>query len=308
MKLTFDISATEFVTVRDILADIVPPECRIWVFGSRVKNQVRFNSDLDLALECKDKLPPIILHKLKEAFNDSSLPYRVDVLDINDVSKNFQTIIRPQAIAFPLAQNDKVPVLRFPEFNEEWANDTIINRLAKVIDYRGKAPPKAEVGTPLITARNVRMGYLDFENDEYIDASQYATWMSRGFPKPNDVLFTTEAPLGNVALFPRSGKYAVGQRIITLQTKTSEHDSIFLYQALLGLRLQRKIEARGTGSTAKGAVCKSCFPRNCASRTIMVTISLIGRKGNLQRFLIINNRLRTLLQVQNITTVTRPQS
>ncbi len=136
MKLTFDISATEFVTVRDILADIVPPECRIWVFGSRVKNQVRFNSDLDLALECKDKLPPIILHKLKEAFNDSSLPYRVDVLDINDVSKEFQTIIRQQAITFPLAKSVKVPALRFPEYVGNWSSgrlEEFITRVGKPI-------------------------------------------------------------------------------------------------------------------------------------------------------------------------------
>ncbi len=126
MKLAFDISTTEFVIVRDILADIVPPGCRVWVFGSRAKNQARFNSDLDLALECKDKLPPIILHKLKEAFSDSPLPYRVDVLDINDVSENFQTIIRQQAIAFPLAKSDKVPALRFPEFRDAergWENE-----------------------------------------------------------------------------------------------------------------------------------------------------------------------------------------
>ncbi len=136
MKLTFDISATEFVTVRDILADIVPPGCRVWVFGSRAKNQVRFNSDLDLSLECKDKLPPIILHKLKEAFSDSPLPYRVDVLDINDVSENFQTIIRQQAVAFPLAKTDKVPKLRFKDAQGNDFPDWEVNRLGQLGDFR----------------------------------------------------------------------------------------------------------------------------------------------------------------------------
>lgn len=149
-----------------------------------------------------------------------------------------------------------VPVLRFPEFVGEWGERQIGQRLSKVIDYRGKAPPKAETGMPLITARNVRMGYLDFATDEYIEQGLYEAWMNRGLPKPNDVLFTTEAPLGNVALYPSEGTYALGQRIITLQTKATELDSIFLFQFLIGPIGQNRIDKRGTGSTAKGIKSK----------------------------------------------------
>lgn len=149
-----------------------------------------------------------------------------------------------------------VPRLRFPGFGGEWEEKEVGKRLAKVIDYRGKAPPKSETGMPLITARNVRMGFLDFDADEYIDASLYKSWMNRGLPKPNDVLFTTEAPLGNVALYPHSGTYALGQRIITLQPKPTELDSIFLFQYLLGPIGQDAVAKRGTGSTAKGIKSK----------------------------------------------------
>ncbi len=146
MKLKFDISATEFVMVRDILVEIIPPGCRVWVFGSRAKNQTRCNSDLDLALEHKDKLPPIILHKLKEAFNDSLLPYRVDVLDINDVSENFQTIIRQQAIAFLLAKSNKVPKLRFKDEQGNAFPEWEEKRLGEVATFsKGKGISKAEI-------------------------------------------------------------------------------------------------------------------------------------------------------------------
>lgn len=149
-----------------------------------------------------------------------------------------------------------LPRLRFPEFSGNWKEKTIGERLSKVIDYRGKAPPKSETGMPLMTARNVRMGYLDFAADEYIEEKLYKSWMNRGLPKPNDVMFTTEAPLGNVALYPSIGTYALGQRIITLQTKEAELDSIFLFQYLLGPIGQDKINKRGTGSTAKGIKSK----------------------------------------------------
>lgn len=146
------------------------------------------------------------------------------------------------------------PRLRFPEFEgaEQWVEEPLNSSLLRVIDYRGKAPPKSEAGVPLITAKNVRLGWLDMSNDEYIDAEQYDTWMSRGIPRAGDVLFTTEAPLGNVALFPHEGKFAVGQRLLTLRANPKKCLSSFLLQSLLGPRMQRRIDYHSTGSTAKG--------------------------------------------------------
>jgi type I restriction enzyme S subunit len=148
------------------------------------------------------------------------------------------------------------PKLRFPDFVEKWGPSQIGENLTKVIDYRGKAPPKADSGVPLITARNVRNGYLDFTADEYIAEELYDSWMRRGIPKANDVLFTTEAPLANLALFPSTGRYALGQRIIALQTKPAKCGTIFLFHLLNSENAQRAIDARSTGSTAKGIKSK----------------------------------------------------
>lgn len=154
---------------------------------------------------------------------------------------------------FP-AEGETVPKLRFPEFRniEGWKSEAISNCLEKIIDYRGKAPPKSDTGIPLITAKNVRFGWLDMSCDEYIEAGQYDNWMSKGIPAAGDVLFTTEAPLGNVALFPTTGKYALGQRIITLRVNTKKCLPEFLFQSLLSPSMQRDIEYHSTGSTAKG--------------------------------------------------------
>lgn len=151
---------------------------------------------------------------------------------------------------------EKKPELRFPEFKEEWNSSLIGETLSKVIDYRGKAPPKTDTGVFLITARNVRLGYIDFKSKEYIDSTLYSSWMNRGLPNPNDVCFTTEAPLGNVCLFPEHGKFALGQRIITLQTNMEILFSKFLFQFLLSPVGRKKVLIRGTGSTAKGIKSK----------------------------------------------------
>lgn len=252
MKLNFDVNAREYTLLRDILAQHLPKDVKVWVFGSRAKNTARFNSDLDLALEGNAPLSDKLIARLKEEFSEALIPYRVDVLDVVSVSDKFREIIRQQAVPFEVTASGTVPELRFPDFDDEWQNAPISDWLSKVIDYRGKAPPKTETGIPLITARNVKMGHLDFEADEYIDSELFEAWMNRGRPNSGDVMFTTEAPLGNVAQFPTKGVYALGQRIITLQPDKENCDSGFLFQSLLGPKMQRKVEARGTGSTAKG--------------------------------------------------------
>ncbi len=90
--------------------------------------------------------------------------------------------------------------------------------LDRVIDYRGKAPNKASFGVPLITAKNIGKGYIDYKQvRNSFPILNMKSAMCRGISKTGDVLFTTEAPLGNVAMFPKRGKYALAQRVVTLR-------------------------------------------------------------------------------------------
>jgi|LULF01.1.fsa_nt_gb type I restriction enzyme S subunit len=134
---------------------------------------------------------------------------------------------------------------------EGWKEVKLLESIDKIIDYRGQSVPKAESGIPLITARNVRKGYLSFKDQEFVDEDEYVAWMKRGFPKEGDVLFTTEAPLGYSAMFPTDQKYAVGQRTVTLRPKKLVLDGKYLMYFLLGPGHQR-VKARATGSTALG--------------------------------------------------------
>lgn len=78
--------------VRNILRKHVPG-CEVHVFGSRTTCSVKKYSDLDLAIVGKEKLSEKILHSLREDFQESDLPFRVDVLDWNAISKEFQEVI-----------------------------------------------------------------------------------------------------------------------------------------------------------------------------------------------------------------------
>ena len=121
------------------------------------------------------------------------------------------------------------------------------------IDYRGKTPTKSDRGVPLITAKNVRANGFSLEPREYIPEELFAEWMTRGFPRVGDVLFTTEAPLGNVCRIPNLyDRFAVGQRIVTMQVMQDVLDSSYLEHALKSDAFQRKIRQKSSGSTVTG--------------------------------------------------------
>lgn len=130
--------------------------------------------------------------------------------------------------------------------------------LVDYIDYRGKTPEKSESGIPLITAKNVKSGYVDDEPREYIPEENYDAWMTRGFPRKNDVLFTTEAPLGNVALLGEYEKVAIGQRLVALRSKGKVTHEFLLF-LLLHPFIQDLIYARSSGSTVKGIRTKELY-------------------------------------------------
>ncbi len=137
------------------------------------------------------------------------------------------------------------------EIPESWEIYRIEDVLLRLIDYRGVPPPKANKGVPLITAKNVRFGYLNPEPREYISEDDYKGWMRRGIPNEGDVIFTTEAPLGYVAQIP-GYKIALGQRTLTLCPNPKIVSQDFLKWRLLSPSTQAIIHEHATGSTAKG--------------------------------------------------------
>ena len=143
---------------------------------------------------------------------------------------------------------------RFVEMfgNAKFAEYELVE-ICHFIDYRGKTPTKSESGIPLITAKNVRKDGFHIEPREYIPEELFETWMTRGYPRAGDVLFTTEAPLGNVCRIPElHERFAVGQRIVTLQPNLEFLNAVYLERALLSDGFQRKLFQKSSGSTVTG--------------------------------------------------------
>ncbi len=97
MRAMIDLSPAHLTIVERILAKHVP-ECEVRGFGSRATWNATDHSDLDLAVVGDEPLPSRTLASLKEAFEESRLPMRVDVIDWNAITDGFREAIEPDTV------------------------------------------------------------------------------------------------------------------------------------------------------------------------------------------------------------------
>lgn len=75
--------------------NIPEKDTKFYIFGSRAKGNFKEYSDIDIAVELPDKkLSADILGKILIEFNDSTLPYEVDVVDLNAIDEKFKKLIK----------------------------------------------------------------------------------------------------------------------------------------------------------------------------------------------------------------------
>lgn len=135
---------------------------------------------------------------------------------------------------------------------EGWAVWPFVRCSIERADYRGATPEKVDSGIFLVTAKNVRKGWIDYNaSKEYVRPSDYSMIMRRGLPKKDDVLLTMEAPLGHVALIDRED-VALAQRVIRFRLHPDRLLPQFALLCLNSAYFQSQIQARATGSTAQG--------------------------------------------------------
>ncbi|EJD6671049.1 restriction endonuclease subunit S [Providencia rettgeri] len=138
------------------------------------------------------------------------------------------------------------------EVPEHWIVSGFKKYLSSIVDYRGKTPNKTDDGILLVTARNIKKGELDYTlSQEFIAPSDYKEVMSRGLPDIGDVLFTTEAPLGEVANVDRVD-IALAQRIIKFKGMISRLNNYYFKYFIMSSSFQQSLNLYSSGSTAQG--------------------------------------------------------
>jgi type I restriction enzyme S subunit len=166
-------------------------------------------------------------------------------------------------------QKEKAQLVKDKEIKKGRSSDTIITDncdwvkpnnwveielqdLFKFIDYRGKTPVKSKSGKRLITAKNIRMGFIKNDPIEYVSELFYKNWMVRGFPEKGNILFVTEGhTMGFVTQINLDYEFALAQRTICFQPFYSM-DLTFYYYAIMSQQFQQIIFDNQTGSAASG--------------------------------------------------------
>ena len=92
-----DIGPENWQIVRDILQRYVPDR-EVWAFGSRAKWTAKEFSDLDIAIIGDKPLSIALTADLREAFQESALPFKVDIVDWANITPSFRQVIQAAKI------------------------------------------------------------------------------------------------------------------------------------------------------------------------------------------------------------------
>jgi predicted nucleotidyltransferase len=90
--------------VLNILRANLPISTKARVFGSRATGRARRYSDLDLAIDTGRRLTLDEIARLNEAFSESDLPYRVDLVDWQNINDHWRRTIVAERVAITEAR------------------------------------------------------------------------------------------------------------------------------------------------------------------------------------------------------------
>ena len=102
----------------------------------------------------------------------------------------------------------------------------------------------------MLRTTNIRNGFIDFENVRYVDKDIYEKWTRRVKPIYGDVVFTREAPVGEVGRFTsKEGNFFLGQRTFLYRPDPKKLDWNFLAYLLQSPQIQGWVNGIAYGAT-----------------------------------------------------------
>ena len=162
------------------------------------------------------------------------------------------------------------------EVPAHWEVGGLKRFIGPVVDYRGRTPTKVDDGIFLVTARNIRNGRIDYEaSEEYADPESAKSLLARGQPEIGDLLFTMEAPLGQVALIDRTD-IALAQRIVKFRGEPSVMRNHYLMFWFMSTNCQARLETLATGSTALGIKSSKLGMIECLAPTLIEQDAIVS--------------------------------
>jgi type I restriction enzyme S subunit len=129
--------------------------------------------------------------------------------------------------------------------------------LELIIDHRGKTPKKlggdfVDEGIRVVSAIHIKDETIKWEErHRFVTEEMFERWMPEKI-KTGDVLLTSEAPLGQLARVTSDDPIVLSQRLFALRANERKITGDFLFEFLLSVSGQERLQARATGATAVG--------------------------------------------------------
>lgn len=138
-----------------------------------------------------------------------------------------------------------------------WEEEKLSELVDKIIDYRGKTPKKlgfdwSEKGKyRALSAKSVKTGGLVNEDQINLgDEELYKAWM-KDEVEYNDILLTSEAPMGEVIIWKSEEKIILSQRLFAIRVKENISPD-YIYYYFMSKTFQSELLARASGTTVVG--------------------------------------------------------
>ena len=240
-----DIRPDHLAIAQEILHVHLPAGFKVWVFGSRANWTTKDSSDLDLAVEGPAKLDDKAMVGLEIAFEESDLPYTVDVVDLNAISPEFKRIVEDQKVPIGATRGQST-------YSDEWEEKPF----QEVIDFREGpgilAKDFREDGVPLVRLAGLIRGASVLEGCNYLDPESVVKRWDQFRLELGDVLLSTSASLGRIAVVGEEGIGAIPYTgIIRMRPRYTTVHGPFIRYLLEGPDFQQQCEIVGVGSVIR---------------------------------------------------------
>ena len=198
------ITAEQRRTVLELLNRHLP-DTAAWACGSRVKGTSRPASDLDLVVFARPEQSAQVA-ELREAFEESNLPFRVDLFVWNEVPESFRTRIEAEHAV--LSKDDST---RKDNKRSRWRRCRIDDVAEKVAMGPFGSSIKVETftpsGVPIISGQHLHGSRVDDEPGFNFISEEHAERLRGANVQRGDVIFTHAGNIGQVAYIPKNSKY-----------------------------------------------------------------------------------------------------
>ncbi|EJH7007663.1 restriction endonuclease subunit S [Salmonella enterica] len=149
------------------------------------------------------------------------------------------------------------------ELPNGWEWSRLDHVASKITDGDHKTPPRIAEGYKLLSAKNIRDGFLDYENCDYISESSYIKSRERCLPEKGDLLIVSVGgTIGRSSLITGDSEFALVRSVAIIKPLIIEPD--FLKIAMDSQLLQSMIHSHKRGGAQPclylGEISKFLFP------------------------------------------------